>query len=362
MKKNIIVQAVVAATAISASAQINSTTADGYISRGEKMYTADNYAGCIDQLTHIDRNQLSDAEREQVDWLLAQSAYHTVGAKAVNHFRIFLAQYPYSVRREEAKMRIGDCLYRESYAEALKAYNSVDSDCLTADLRETLTYRTAYCYVRLGDYDNAERRFSSLASNKKYGNASRFYLGYIDYAQGNYKQAKEQFKTVNTDTAPGNMADYYLAQIYYIEGDYSRALQTSRALLRRDGIESQYTAEANRVAGESLYQLGNSSEAIPYLRNYVASSELPQRSALYILGLSEYQNGQYEQAVASLQPVTVGDDAMAQSAYLYIGQALHRQGNNDAALLAFDRALRMNYDKDVEAAAFYNYAVAKSKG
>jgi TolA-binding protein len=362
MKKNIIVQAVVAATAISASAQINSTTADGYISRGEKMYTDDNYAGCIDQLTHIDRAQLTEAECEQVDWLLAQSAYHTVGAKAANHFRMFLAQYPYSLRREEAKMRIGDCLYRESYSEALKAYNLVDADCLTDDLRETLTYRTAYCYVRLGDYDNAERRFSALAYNKKYGNASRFYLGYIDYARGNYEQAKTQFKTVNTDTEPGNMADYYLSQIYFIEGDYSRALQTSRALLRRDGIETQYTAEANRVAGESLYQLGNSSEAIPYLRSYVANSELPQRSSLYILGLSEYQDGQYEQAVASLQPVTEGDDAMAQSAYLYIGQALHKEGNNDAALLAFDKALRMSYDKDVEAAAFYNYAVAKSEG
>jgi TolA-binding protein len=362
MKKKLIVQAVVTATAICASAQINSTTADGYMLRGEKMYTDNNYAGCIDQLSHIDRSALSDDEREQVDWLLAQSAYHTIGVDAVNHFRLYLAQYPYSIRREEAKMRIGDCLYRSNYAEALKAYNHVDPDCLTGDLRETLAYRTAYCYMQLGQYDEATRRFEALSSNKTYGNASRFYLGYIAYNQGDYAKAKQLFKTVNTDTEPGNMADYYLAQIYFIDGDYNKALQTSRRLLMRSDIEPEFTAEANHIAGESLYQLNNTAEAIPYLRKYVAATETPARSALYILGLSEYRNGEYSEAVKSLQPVTEGDDAMAQSAYLYIGQALYRQGDNDAALLAFDKSLRMKYDTDVEAAAFYNYAVAKSEG
>ena len=39
-----------------------------------------------------------------------------------------------------------------------------------------------------------------------------------------------------------------------------------------------------------------------------------------------------------------------------------RQANYSGAMIAFDRALRMNFDNDVREAAFYNYAVAKTEG
>ena len=344
------------------SAQINSPSTAGYVVRGTEMFDDNNYQGCLDQLTHVDRSSLSDAERERLDWLVAQSQFAIHGKGSRPYFIAFLSMYPYSLHRYEALMRIGDCLFESNYADALKTYRLVDRATLTSDKAEDLDYHMAYCYLMLADFDQASPIFNRLSSTGAYGKAARFYQAYIAYAQGDYNEAKRLFKAVDTATAPGNMADYYLAQIYYLEGDYKQTLQTARALLRRSGIAPEFVAEANRLAGESLYLTGDASAAIPYLKKYVAATDRPELSTLYILGISQYATGDYRDAVETLRSVSDGNDAMAQSASLYIGQALMQLGDKDAALLAFDKALRMDYDKGVQEAAYYNYAVAKFSG
>lgn len=344
------------------SAQINSPSTDGYIARGTEMYDNQNYQGCLDQLTHLDRSALTDAERESIDWLVAQSEFAIHGSRARHHFIAFLSMYPYSLLRYEALMKIGDCLFESDYAEALKTYYLVDARTLTSDKRADLYYHMAYCNLMLGYLDSARPLFERLRSNRNYAGASAFYIAYIAYANGDYAEAERLFKAVETSTEPGNMADYYLAQIYYLNGDYTRTLRTARELLRRSNIAPQYVAEANRLAGESLYQTGDPGGAIPYLKKYVAATENPQPSTMYILGVSQYGAGDYLSAIESLRPVSDADDAMGQSADLFIGQALMHLGDKDAALLAFDKALRMDYDKGVQEAAYYNYAVAKFSG
>lgn len=362
MKRLTILSAIAAASAIAATAQLNSPASDGYLARGLKMLSTENYTGCIDQLGRVDRSALTPEQLENVDWAMAQAAFGTGGASAITHFRRFIAVYPYSLRREEALMRVGDCLFTRSYPEALKTYLQVDGGALNADLREDLTYRTAYCMLQVGDLDGADTRFATLATTKRYGAAARFYQGYIAYARGNYSEAERLFARADTSRDPGNMAEYYLAQIYYRTARYDKALASAKNLLRRKGVAAEFSAEAERIAGESLYQLDRPAEAIPYLRRYIAATAEPLPSAQYILGQAEYAEGDFDSAIAHLQAATGADDAMAQSAYLYIGQALMHTGDTHAALLAFNKAVEMNHDAAVQEAAFYNYAVAGMQG
>lgn len=326
------------------------------------MLSSRNYNGCIDQLGHADRSTLSAAELEQVDWALAEAAFGNGGASALPHFRRFMSVYPYSQLRDRAQMRIADCLFTRSYAEALKAYLKVNGSTLNADLREDLDYRTAYCMLQTGDFDGADSRFAALSHTKRYGPAARFYEAYIAYARGRYGDAERLFRAADSKTEPGNMSPYYLAQIYYRDGAFDKALAESRRLLKRHSAPAAFEAEARRIAGESLFRLDRPDEAIPYLRKYVAATAEPLPSSLYILGLSEYAEGDYDAAVRDLQSATSEPDAMAQSAYLYIGQALMHSGDTQAALLAFDKAVKMDFDTEVQEAAFYNYAVARMQG
>lgn len=362
MKHIILSTVVAAASALSLNAGINSPGVEGRLDRGRAMYDDANYAGCVDQLHGLNRELLTIEQAEEADWLLACSAMHLDGGRASESLRQFLNRYPASVHRHQAAMYIGDCLMSVNYGAALSQYLSIDPDALSVAERADLVYHTSFCRLKLGEYDAAARGFEQLAKSRAYGNAARFYLGYIAYAKHDYIRAKELFGRVNTATAPGNMADYYLCQIYYSESDWNKALTTARKLLNRQDIDAEYTAEASRIAGEALYRMGRSDEAIPYLQRYLGAVETPALSSLYILGLSQYLKGDYQDAVKSLDTVSASDDAMGQSALLYIGQAQLNLGNTDSALMALERALRQNHDKAVQEAAFYNYAVAKYRG
>jgi len=362
MKRKSLLAAAVMATAISAGAQINSPVNAGYLARGEAMFADRNYVGCIDQLSALDRSALTPAQLEQTDWLLALAAMHTSPGSAVNHLRVFLANYPASLHRAQARMFIGDCLVETSPADALKAYAAVDVAALDPADRGSLLYHTAYCRLLTGDLDAAAAGFAAASADASWRNNSDFYLGYIAYSRHDYAAARRYFQRVDRRTSPGVDADYYLAQIEYVEGNYRESLKYAEQLLSRATAGAEYRAEACRIAGESAHQLGRTDRAIEYLSRYVELTDTPAPSALYLLGTSEYAAGRYADAVRSLEPVTACDDAMGQSASLFIGEALMRTGDKDAAILAFDRARRADHDPAVQEAALYNYAVARFGG
>ena len=343
-------------------AQINVPTALGYLQRSERMLDAGNYQGCIDQLSAIDTTVLDDANRQRVAWLRIRAAYVGAFENAAFLIQNYINTYPASPHRSEALLMLGNVTLRTSAADAYKIYKKISPADLDDEDAADLNYHTAYAQLRLGEFGSAATRFKSLTTNPVYSGLSGFYLGYIAYSDGDYSKAKPLFEAADRSKLPGLTADYYLAQIYYADGDFAEAFECANKLVQSPVEDVMMTAEANRIAGESLFALGKKHESVPYLQRYVDMIETPELSALYILGMSEYENGNYAVAVEYLEPVTASDNAMGQSAYLYVGEALICLGKKDAALMAFNNALRMEYDIEVQDAAFYNYAVAKFGG
>lgn len=353
-------------SALTAAAQINSPSAEGYYSRALAMFQDNNYIGALDQLGQARRlggSLLSDAELADIERLTAIAAVRTGrpdGAALVDEW---LNRRKSSTFRADMEALKGDLLLDNGdWAGALAIYNGIDERAVSPVMKDDFLYHRAYANLKLANFDPAFTGFTSLKHSREYGKAAWFYLGYIAYTEGEYGDALEAFGHTDTSVMPGMMADYYVAQIQYFNGEYEQALKTARRLLSRNDPDAGYVAEANRVAGEALYQTGHADEAIPYLKKYVAAVETPELSALYILGLAEYGEGQYSEAVKSLTPVTADKSAMGQSAYLYIGQALMKDGDNAAAIMAFNRALTMDIDPEVTETAYYNYAVAKAAG
>ena len=359
--KRFLLCSIAAANIAAVNAQINSPASDGYLERGRKMYQDGNFQGALDQLNHLMQMPASQEEIQESLYYIAMSLLHSGDLdEAKSSIKEYLAQYPSSFRRADMLMALADCdFYEGRYADALKGYSDIKPSALNLALQEDYTYRTSFCRMMTGDTDKAMRGFASLAGSDKYGNAARYYQAYIYYSEGSYAKAKELFARVDTSTPPGDGAFYYLTQIEFIEGDYQKALGMARKAIQTD---TEFRPEMERIAGESLYNLGQEEEAIPYLRRYISAVDDPTPSALYVLGVSEYKSGNIEEAIKMLTPVTACDDAMGQSAYLYIGQANLRLGNMNSALMALDQAAKMDYDRAVQETAFYNYAVARMEG
>lgn len=360
MKKIVILPAALA-MALSGHPQVNSPNPEGFVTRGELMYRDNNYTGAIDQLTSPETGLASPDDIEAAAYTAAL-AYLKSGSieEARRELVKFVDEYPASRFRLEAKMGIADCdFFDGNYKKALAGYRKIDKGGLNLAAQEDYDYRTAYCLMMLDDYDKALAGFRRLQGVDRYAGASRFYQGYIYYAQGAYAEAKKYFTEADTHTAPGNRAPYYLTQIAYIDHDYDKALALAKAHINDI---PEYRSEMQRIAGESLYNRGDEEGALPYIAEYTGDVTNPKPSAMYILGVCQYKDSDYEAAIHTLQPVTACDDAMGQSAYLYIGQSYLQTGNVNGALLALEKAYRMDYDREVQETAFYNYAVAKAEG
>lgn len=352
-------------TAATASAQVNSPGADGFLRRAADMYDRGNFIGCIDQISAVDREALTHAEREQADWLTARAAVRTMGAGAAAHLSAFIDNYPASVHRQQARMLLADCLLETDPARALEIYDALDTRALTDDECLSVEYHKAYARLMSGgDADAAYRTFTSLARGGEYALPSAYYAGYIDYTRGNVDKAEEYFRAVPSGSPLGAYARYYLAQIAYARADYKETGSLASSLTAPGTMPADYVTEAWRVLGESEFYLGDKKRAAESLGKYIAAvgADNAALSARYVLGLIDYGKGDYSGAVAWLEPVTAVDDAMGQTAYLYIGEALMKQGDRDAAILAFDNARRMTHDDKVRQAAMYDYAVARFAG
>lgn len=339
---------------------LTATGASGSLDRAQALYSTNNYSGCLDQLTLL--QPVTARQVETAAWLRAMSLYHLGMAEARQALEDFVAQHPESPRAEEARLCLANILFGQNYALALKAYNGINPNALSAQSIPSYNLHKAVCLLKLSDYDAAVPLLQSLQGTPLQGEGT-FYQGYIAYVKGQYAEALALLARCTSNQGPQAMAPYYLCQIYYAQGNYPQALATARKMLESNPATNQYTAEAARIAGESLYLTGDLQGAVPYLRRY-ADYAGPQAlgSALYILGLAEYRTGQYSQAIAHLRPVADEDSSMGQNANLYIGQCLLELGDNNGAIIAFDRALGMPHDPQARENAYYNYAVAKYMG
>lgn len=342
--------------------QINNADARGYFARGVAMYQDRNYNGCIDQLLQLRNLNATPDEQRDALYYVAMSTYHCGDDEALDLLREYLSRYPQSPMCGDVTMTAGDYFFtRGIYADALKEYVKVSPESVTADRADDLMYRTAYCYMFLGEYGKAKGMFSRLTSTSVYGNAAKFYLAYMEYSERNYAKAIEMFETVDVTREPGQAAMYYLSQLYYMEKDYGKSLAMARKAIV-SGAVPEFEPELNRVAGESLYNMGDTSEAVAYLQKYVSSTDNPEPSACYMLGVCHYNDADYATAAEFLKRAVSGDSAMGQSAYLYLGQCFVKTGNRDAALMAFENAFKNSVDVNVAETAFYNYIVARMDG
>lgn len=357
--------AIVCATSALASAAFAATPPtdyNGYLSRAIGMYADQNYPGCIDQMKEVKAMTAPASIYEDADYYIAMSKFRRGDTDAAEALHKFIENYPASVRRADITLAEGSWFfYHDRFTEALPLLEKVEADALDDDSRSDLLYRRAFCCLRLGDYDRAASELQQLRSDRRYSQQAEYYTAYIDYATGNYTKARRAFEAIPQSSRFHNEAQFYICQLDFHDENYSDVRSRSAELLKSRLPENMQT-ELYRIAGESNFHLGYSDDAVTNLNEYISRTEAPERSALYALGVCQFTKGDYNAARQNLSQVTNVDDELAQSAYLYAGQAYLREDNVDAAALAFRKAYDMPYDENVRETAFYNYAIAQSRG
>lgn len=337
----------------------------GSLERARIMCGAGNYLGVTDQLRGIGPviNQLTEAEAEQYCYLLARAWYGMGSEESLAMLRRCVELFPASPEAPEAMMAIGDYyFFKHEWPDALAAYQDTDGARLNPTLRQLYNYRKALAMIRTGYFEEARPFVESLPQNDEYGNARTFYLAYLDYIDGNFNRAYTGFQAVKTGER-GLEAGYYMTQIEYSRGQYQDVIKHGNSLLRKHPVP-ELCAEIHRIVGLSYFKTGNPDVAEGYFVNYLDQNgeENASRDALYALAAIEYGSGRYQEALRHLESLTELEDAIGQGAWLYTGLCYLQLNDPSAATLAFERASRMQCDRDVTEAALYNYISSLTRG
>ncbi len=366
LKNAFLICAMAAPALMLAQPNVAGSSSETFIDRARLLQEMHNYVGSSHHLW-FHNNSLCPEWNDEVEaeFMMALNEFELGNPSSLTMLEEFIENHPGEPLALTARAKVGDYyFYHGDFAQARECYEQVREKALDADYDEDVLYRKAYCDLMLRDYNQAKAIYDKLSATKQYATASTFFKGYIEYAYGQYDTAMQLFEQVDRTGNLGYQAQYYMCQIMYKQGDYNNAVKLGESLIE-DNANDYFSAEINRVVGESYYRMGNYTKAAPFLSKFLEISDeenVERRPAAYMLGVIDYGNRDYQGAIKTLAEVTGEDDALAQSAYLYIGQSRLKCSDYNGASMAFEQAANMRWDNNVRETAFYNYAISQSKG
>lgn len=331
---------------------------DRLFREGKELFSLKNYPGCTDKLEAY-KKQSTDLELiQESDYMLVYAAFEQGREDTPDLLKNFLDTYPDTPHRDEVNYLIG-CTHfsRGEYEKAVFWFKEANIDLLSLSTQEAYSFRLGYALLQTGERDEARGYFARIREiGTTYRDASTYYLAYIDYAEGRYDQALTEFSRLKDHPEFKEQSLYYITQIYFIRNQYDKVISSGESLLSAYP-DSKNNTELYRLIGHSYYQNGDQEEAIRLLSKYVSSTEKPLRGDLYILGVCYFNKGNYNSAVNALKQTVAENDALTQNAYLYLGQSYLKLNEKNNARMAFELAATSTFDKQVQEAAMYNYAL-----
>ncbi|MDE7160371.1 MAG: tetratricopeptide repeat protein [Muribaculaceae bacterium] len=375
-----------------------SATPGGVISRASTFAGTDHWQAASDQLRLLSvapGGWLPADEKQRAAWLRGLTLYGEGDPECVAALESYISLYPDAPNAVDARLLAADWYFFDhQYSRAFLAYSDIDFSNLAPERRDLYTYRKMLSMLKCGFDREAVPLIAELEkAGGKWELPAIYYRAYTDYRAGDYDAAYSGFERVaealagEADEAPaagrrssrraaslrsaratvpyesqGMEPLYYMVQIDFTRGHYREVIDHGQLLLDRRRVP-ELVPEIWRVMGLSHFKLGEYAAARGLLESYVECPDLtPASDAVYALGAIEYADCDYKQAAARFSTLTDLRNDLAQGAYLYLGQCAAREGDGNAAAMAFEKASRMAYDPAVGETAMYNYIAAQTRG
>lgn len=271
-------------------------------------------------------------------------------------FRRFIENHSENPKVRTAYFHLGKYKFRRrSYTKAIGWFNKVDIYDLTNKELSEYYFKLGYSYFVKKDVERARSLFYEIKdANTKYSTPAIYYYSHISYLNQDYETAMKGFQKLSTQGSFQHIVPYYIAQIYYMQKKHEELLKYALPLL--DSANTKRAPEISRLIGEAYYATNKYKEAIPYLKRYMEEGHHAMRADLFQLGYAYYKSGQFEEAIKLLKQVVNTKDEMAQNAYYHLGDCYLKTEKKKYARYAFRSASKMDFSKDMQEDAAYNYA------
>jgi TolA-binding protein len=325
---------------------------------GKEFFDLRNYPGCVDKLNAFKGQSANKDLIQEADYMLAYIVFLQGHKDAVNVLEQYLNTYPDTRHQNEVCFLLGSAYFAEGqYESAIEWLNKSNIDLLSLEEQEAYAFRLAFSLLQTGDAKTARGYFARVQQiGTTYREAASYYVAYIDYTTGDYTTAMNEFLQLKDNPLYREQSLYYIAQIYYMQGKYDKVITGGEELLEAYP-NSINNVEIYRILGNAYFHQGDQAKAITMLQNYVDEADEPLRGDLYLLGVCYYNKGNYKKAIESFSETVHAEDATTQNAYMYLGQSYLKLNDKNNARMAFELAATTTFDKQIQEAAMYNYAL-----
>ncbi|HQJ90622.1 MAG TPA: tetratricopeptide repeat protein, partial [Paludibacteraceae bacterium] len=345
---------------ISAQRSIIYNNQDKLFYEGKEMYdqglysTAFRYFDEYYQTLNKDRSPLY----AETEYYLASAAYKMQRKDAFKRLELFVENNPYSTRLGYVYFLQGSLHYQKNkFKETIELYEQCNPSDLSKEERSDYHFRMGYSQLQCGNKEAAKKEFLTLLStDSKYDASAKYYNAYIDYEQKDYEAALPAFSSLEENPDYEAIVPYYIIQIYYFQKKNEEVIKKGEELLNKYP-DNKNNIEVYRLLGECYFQNKDYNNTIKYLSLYESKAEQVLRNDMYMLGISYFNTNNCDKAMEHLKQVTTMDDLMTQNAYLHLGSCYLKKDDKTSARMAFESASRVDYDKNIQEEAQYNYAL-----
>ena len=298
-------------------------------------------------------NSLHKADAEYYIAFSSLSLFHKDGEKLINDF---IEKYPNHPKAYRAFYELGSFYFNnKNYDKTIAYLGKVDLRDLDKKQRLEAQYKLGYSHFTQKEFDKAGKYFNSIKrTENKYSYAASYYAGYIGYRQGDYDAAIEDFKRAEKSEAYQPFVPGMIINVYYKQGKYDEVIQYA-STVNFDKIKNG--DDILLMTGEAYYRKGNFPKAKEFFDRYFGKNKYNSDNAImYRYAYAQMKTGNDKEAIEGFKKIAGKNDTLAQVAAYYMGTIYLKQGNKEYALTAFDQSRKLDFNKDIQEEAFFNYA------
>lgn len=273
----------------------------------------------------------------------------------------FVLEHPDSPWKQRAYFELGTFNYqKKTYKKALEWFQFVDESLLTTSEKTEFKYKRGHARFETGDATNARQDFYDAKQDEgEYKSAAIYYYSHIAYEQNDLQTALEGFQILENDAVFKPLMAYYITQIYYKQKRFDDVLNYGPiALEQAQANATKRVPEIAHLIGDSYCVKERFGEAIPFLEQYHNATDRPDltRDDYYQLGYAYHRTLNYDKATENYSKVYGERDELKQRASYNLGDCYLKLNQKDYARNAFEEAADMNFNKEVQEDAMFNYA------
>jgi TolA-binding protein len=296
--------------------------------------------------------------KENAQYYEALCALELGNDDAESMFLKFIKEHPENPLTKLAYFQIGKSYFKQQkYVDALRWFDKVQASELNGRENTEYKFRKGYAYFATNDYKNALLLFSEVKNKKSpFTEDATYYFAYISYLNKDYHLALVNFEKLKDSKKYQNSYPYYITAVYFLDKRYDDVLNYAIPILNT--THQQNETEMLRIVAASYFAKGDYPNSVKFYSRFqgqdLGKTQNTQDS--YQIGYAYYKTGNNAKAAEELKKLVGGNDVYSQNGNYTLGDVFLKLNNKQGARNAFQVASKLNFDKQLQEDALYQYA------